>query len=205
MASTKWQISWRCVRGFGLSLCVMMLCACQSTFRGTVAQRPDSSARYLMVKTHRPAHPTARTESALFRLQQRRWQYQKAAASYGVGVRTVGDNITITIPAEKLFFGETPRIKPAMHQALNLVAVYIRTFPTVAIAVNAYGGRGHDVSSSLALTRQQAENVAARLQRQGLDTRVLTARGFGLCQQHAGARVDIQFQQMVDKPAEDYF
>jgi outer membrane protein OmpA-like peptidoglycan-associated protein len=96
-----------------------------------------------------------------------------------VQVVQIGEDIMILLPAAFYFYPDSTHINEAFYPGLDNVAAFIRQFPTAEIKVAGYTHGLGNPARNLALSRQQAQNIAHYLWRAGLDTRMMYAIGYG--------------------------
>lgn len=96
-----------------------------------------------------------------------------------VNVIVLGDQILIVLPSSTVFQAMTATIKSQAYSTLNLVAQYINQYTTMSVKVAAYTNAMGPSRVNLALSQQQAESVAKYLWAAGLNTRLLSAKGYG--------------------------
>lgn len=96
-----------------------------------------------------------------------------------VQVVQIGEDIMILLPAAFYFYPDSTHINEAFYPGLNNVAAFIRQFPTTEIKVAGYTNSLGNPTRNLALSRQQAQNIADYLWRAGLDARMMYATGYG--------------------------
>ena len=97
----------------------------------------------------------------------------------GANVIVLGDQVLVVIPSARLFNPMTSDIKPQAYSTLDLLAIYINSYEKTLVKVGAYTNKLGSERVNLALSDQQAKNVAKYLVRAGVDARVLYAEGYG--------------------------
>lgn len=97
----------------------------------------------------------------------------------GAKVFVLGDHVLIVLPSNKIFDDTTPNIRVTSYSTLNLVAELIGNYVNMSVTVAAYTNGGAPSQVALALSKQQAERVAKYLWKQGVNTRLLYAVGYG--------------------------
>ncbi len=125
----------------------------------------------------------------------------------GIDVIRAGETRTLVIPSDHLFVTDSANFRQAYANNLKIIAQLINSYDTVSIAVTAYTDKTGDAAQ--ALTDKQAQKVIAYLNKQGLDTRLIYAKGYG--NQYPVAlgkekgyfnrRVEIKFQFYKDQGA----
>lgn len=131
--------------------------------------------------------------------------FQQELLSYlkvrGVMVFHLGHYVSIILPESAIFYPGTPNIRGGAYDTLRLVAAYLRFQPTEAIKVAGYTNRSGHVQQSIALSRQQAQNVAKMLWSNELDAPLIYAVGYGFCdpvalpKDTANRRIEITLRQ----------
>lgn len=97
----------------------------------------------------------------------------------GVYVFQTGQYTMVSIPAGLIFAEHSPKISWGSYGVLNDVACYIRMFRKVELEVNVFE-YCHDTRGRIwALSLARASEVAKYLVGQGIDGRIVTARGLG--------------------------
>ena len=97
----------------------------------------------------------------------------------GVKVIVLGDQVLIVIPSSKIFDGPTPNIRPGATQTMYLVSKMISSYPNMSVKVSGYTTAMGADRVNQSLSQQQAEVVAKYLWRNGVNTRLLYAAGYG--------------------------
>jgi intracellular multiplication protein IcmN len=112
---------------------------------------------------------------------QRQHQLAVLRAS-GIQVFIQGESVKIVLPNEDLFVPNSANLSDAAQPLLNHVSKFIKTYSVVKINVNAYSDSqawaGAPHSRKLALTNSVAQTVASYLWQSGINTRLITAKGF---------------------------
>jgi outer membrane protein OmpA-like peptidoglycan-associated protein len=96
----------------------------------------------------------------------------------GVKVYVLGDQLMLILPSSWVFEGRTPRIQPQSKSTLDMVAEFIRQYPTMSVKVAAYTNDVGNNEINCYITQQQADTVVKYLWPR-VDTRVLFAQGYG--------------------------
>ncbi len=98
----------------------------------------------------------------------------------GVKVIILGDQIMLVLPSVLVFNERTSNIKFHAYSTLDLVAQFINRYPNMSVNVAAYTSAcsGPD-TVNMALTQQQAASVVKYLWRKGVNTRLISASGYG--------------------------
>jgi outer membrane protein OmpA-like peptidoglycan-associated protein len=93
----------------------------------------------------------------------------------GVKVYVLGDQMMLILPSSWIFEGRTPRVQPQSKSTLDMVAEFIREYPTMSVKVAAYSNDVGDNQVNCYVTQQQAETVVKYLWPR-VNTRLLYAR-----------------------------
>ncbi len=98
----------------------------------------------------------------------------------GVKVIVLGDQILLVLPSVLMFNEMTPNIRAHAYSTLDLVAEFISHNPNMSVNVAAYtSASGYPEKVNLALTQQQSAAIARYLWIKGVNTRLLSAAGYG--------------------------
>ncbi len=94
-----------------------------------------------------------------------------------VEVVTVGETVTIALPSDALFKDDSANPTSYLSTSLEKLAALLRTYRLTSVKVDAYSN--WPVPNVKALSQKQAEVVSETLWNYGIDTRLLTAKGWG--------------------------
>lgn len=97
----------------------------------------------------------------------------------GVNIIILGDQILIVMHSARIFEPYTATIKTQSYSTLDMVARYINRFRTILVKVTGYTNDTGNARANLALSKQQADNVAKYLSRAGVNARILYSTGAG--------------------------
>lgn len=97
----------------------------------------------------------------------------------GATVVVLGDQILVVIPSARIFYPQTANIKPQAYSTLTMVTQYINQYTTMLVKVAGYTSASGSPDSDLALSKQQAKNVAKFMLMSGVNARVLYSNGYG--------------------------
>ncbi len=97
----------------------------------------------------------------------------------GANIIVLGDQILIVIPSARLFDPMTATLKPHAYSTLGMVSQYINQYTKMMVKVTAYTGCGSSDEVNMALSKQEADNVAKVLLASGVDARILYSEGAG--------------------------
>ena len=123
----------------------------------------------------------------------------------GVSILEVGETRTIVMSSDVLFTPHSANISDQYLVTLKLIARLINLYDTTSVSVNAYTNVPGDTAR--ALTEKQAQEVVYYLTQQGVDTRLLYAKGYGNAYPvnlkkeaaHFNKRIEIKFQFHPEK------
>lgn len=91
----------------------------------------------------------------------------------------VGENFMFYLPSDAYFYPNSTHINEAFYSGLNDIAEFLSKNETEIIKVSGYTDNIGDKTRNLALSRQQAQNIANYLTRRGLDARIIYSTGYG--------------------------
>lgn len=100
-------------------------------------------------------------------------------ASHRIQLIVVGELYKIVIPIDDYYYANSPRLNAHYYPVLDKVAKYMRDIPKTSVKVSAFSDNTEPDARSLALTREQARNMANYLWKQGLDARIIYSAGYG--------------------------
>lgn len=117
----------------------------------------------------------------------------------GISVIQLGETRTIVISSDYLFTADSANFNDEYVKYLRMVAELIATYDTTSVEVTAYNNTPGQEAQ--ALTEKQAQKVLRSLERYGVDTRLIYAKGYGnqypvaiKSDSHFNRRVEIKFQ-----------
>lgn len=96
-----------------------------------------------------------------------------------VQVVAIGEDIMLLLPSDYFFYQNSARINEAFYPSLDTIAGFIHQFQTSEIKVAGYTDVVGDPLRNLALSQQQAQNIAHYIWRAGLDARMVYSVGYG--------------------------
>lgn len=100
--------------------------------------------------------------------------------SRNVEVLRLGDYVKLIIPSSQLFSGYSADLSMGADSTLDAVVALVGPMPKVAIAVSAYtDDQWGYYEEEVELSTAQAQAVANYLWHNGVDTRLISAMGFG--------------------------
>ena len=124
-----------------------------------------------------------------------------------IKVISMGQNYLVSIPSDKIFADESPRLTWASYQILNEVIKYLKQFRAVSIHIRAFSSQYVSARREQALTATRAKAVGDYIQSQGVDARFIFTSGLGsdkpiMTPRKAGdlsgnSRVEITFRRQV--------
>ncbi len=97
----------------------------------------------------------------------------------GVGVINLGQEGMLVLPADDFFFQDSSNLNGQYYSILNLVTEYLQKWDIETIKVAGYTNDCGDPLRSVALSRQQAQNIADYLKNQGVKAPIIYAIGYG--------------------------
>jgi outer membrane protein OmpA-like peptidoglycan-associated protein len=97
----------------------------------------------------------------------------------GVTIVVLGDQILIVLRSARIFYPLTSTIKAQAYSTLKMVSTYVNQYTKMLVRVTGYTANTGSMGADLALSKQQAENVAKFLLASGIDARLLYATGCG--------------------------
>lgn len=97
----------------------------------------------------------------------------------GATIVTLGDQILIVIPSDRLFNPLTASVKPQAYSTIELLAQYINQYTKTLVKVSAFTPVTGSPRAEMVLSKMQAENIAKLLFASGVDARILYAEGYG--------------------------
>ena len=103
----------------------------------------------------------------------------KALANFDIQVIQIGDEVRIIVPSDQFYHTHTRRLNVAQYPALKRLIDFINTFDKIDVKIAGYTDDRGSPERNIALSRQQARNLANYFWDHDLDVRVLTAVGYG--------------------------
>ncbi|MCP8896661.1 OmpA family protein [Shinella daejeonensis] len=98
----------------------------------------------------------------------------------GVSVTRAGDRIILNMPSNITFATDQDQVIPAFYRTLDSVAIVLRKFDKTLIDVDGHTDSTGSAQYNLALSERRAVSVANYLASAGIDTRRMSAIGYGL-------------------------
>jgi len=111
----------------------------------------------------------------------------------GIQVIRLGDTVTLILPSDKYFYSGSNNLASTSH--LDLVVDFLNAYPTEDIQVRGYVHTGCNLTRNLALSRDRAQKISEYLVYHGLDTRLISASGYGCHDIYNFDHTEIFFRQ----------
>lgn len=113
--------------------------------------------------------------------------------SDGVKVFIVGDEVTLILRTDQFFYTNSNHMRDK-GTVLNRITAYINTFPVVDIRVKGYTNNRGNYMRNLALSRAQAQAIANYMWGHGLNSRLISAEGYGCHNPYGFNHIEIFFR-----------
>lgn len=126
---------------------------------------------------------------------QKQKLYGYLLGEQGISVLQVGETNTIVISSDYLFTAGSANFNQDYVKYLQIVGQLISSYDTTSIAVTAYNSTPG--AAAQALTEKQAQKVLHYLEKSGVSTRLIYAKGYGNANPVAISR-DSQFNRRVE-------
>lgn len=143
-------------------VCLAMSFALVACSSSTPATTPQSQAAYAQQQR-----------------DQKISEKEKQLQAGGVAVIHSGQQSLLVLPADKFFFMNSSHLNGANYATLNVLSTYISLFDVETIKVSGYSDNCGDPLRAVALSRQQAQNIADYLKNQGIKAPIIYATGYG--------------------------
>lgn len=126
----------------------------------------------------------------------------------GVSIISVGQDYRVIMPADLIYYYQSPRLRRRSFDIINLVVDYIKQFRVVSMRVDAYS-QDKDIKRSGALSLARARSLVDYLWSQAIDTRILYTQAHSMersitacCNDKRGigdvpTRVEITFRSTI--------
>jgi intracellular multiplication protein IcmN len=98
---------------------------------------------------------------------------------HGVKILQVGETITVVLPSDCVFYPDSANINPCFQELLRIVSEYVFCYEKQSVRIAAYTDCSCSAFRNKVLTQAQATIVAKAMWCHGIDTRLLTAVGYG--------------------------
>lgn len=99
--------------------------------------------------------------------------------AHGIQIVQMGDNVKLILPTDRFFHKGTPRLNASYSPVLTDVIILLNSFEKIDVRVIGFTDNVGSYQRNLALSRQQAQNLAHAMWDRGLDARVLYSEGCG--------------------------
>jgi outer membrane protein OmpA-like peptidoglycan-associated protein len=96
-----------------------------------------------------------------------------------IQVIRMGEDYMLVLPSKSYFYPNSTHISEAMYPAFKDMAAYINQFDIETIKVAGYTDNFGDPVRNLALSRQQAQNIADELSHAGIKPTMMYSIGYG--------------------------
>ncbi len=97
----------------------------------------------------------------------------------GVTIIHLGQESMLVLPADTFFFPDSSHLNGQYYGTLNAIRDYISLFDVETVKVGGYSDNCGDPLRALALSRQQAQNIAAYLKNQAIKAPIIYSTGYG--------------------------
>jgi len=124
------------------------------------------------------------------------FQYQLASdlKSDGVKVVVVGDEVTLILRTNQFFYANSNHMRDRGPE-LNRIIAYINTYhPIEDIQVKGYTSNIGNYTRNLALSRAQAQAISNYMWKHGLNSRLISAEGYGCHNPYGFNHIEIFFR-----------
>lgn len=108
---------------------------------------------------------------------QKQKLYTYLLGEQGIDVIKIGETGTVVMDSNLLFAPNSANFRPAYASHLKIVARLLNSYEASSVAVTAYTHTPGDAER--ALTEKQAQKIVVYLKKQGIDTRLIYAKGYG--------------------------
>lgn len=183
--------------GFALRIILGLLLLCWGLLG---CNRFSSSSSFIEDKPSLPTNVHNGSDAAVMAM------YKKLTEK-GVQIETMGQEYLISIPAQLLFYNQSPRIQWQAYDLLNDVVCYLQLFRKITLHVNAYGSCYRSRNRMYALTLARAKVVGNYLWSQNIESRMVFTEGLGddkpivaleeCSDASVNARIEIVFRQAL--------
>lgn len=129
---------------------------------------------------------------------QKQKLYDYLLGEQGIDIIKIGETRTIVIASDSLFVPGSANFNPGYAQFLKIVGRLINSYDTTSVSIFAYTDKEGDAAR--ALTERQAQKVFSSLEKTGINTRLIYAKGYGnsnpvsIKNHSVNRRVEIKFQ-----------
>jgi outer membrane protein OmpA-like peptidoglycan-associated protein len=112
--------------------------------------------------------------------------------SKGIQVVRLGEEVTLILPAGKFFNKGSNNLHNT--EDLDQIVKFLNAYPTEGIQIKGYTDTVGNYRRNFALSRAQAQAVSSYLFRHGLNTRLISAEGYGCHQAYGFDHLEIFFR-----------
>lgn len=119
------------------------------------------------------------TDDQIYLYMQNHIRLMKAMQASHVLTFLIGDEVQLLLPSSQFFAGKTSRLLPNTEATLNLIADFISSYHKVGVTITGYTDNAGAPNRNIALSRQQALEIAQILWRKGINARMLNVIGRG--------------------------
>ncbi len=124
-------------------------------------------------KTVAPEKPVMLTNTVAQKL------YTGYLKSQGVKIIHLGETVTLVYPSDQLFHYDSANMASSYKKIMQASADLLKTYSTVTVNVAAYSDDIQSGKRKHALTTRQSQVISSYLWSQGINTRMLVAKGYG--------------------------
>lgn len=122
---------------------------------------------------------------------------QNMLKQQGVNVISIGQEYKLVVPADRLFYNNSPRIQWASYALLNDIVDYIQLFNKQEVKVAAYTDGCENPLRSQALSMNRARSVANYLVDQDVGANIVYIRGYLITQHFEVDRLEVSFRSVM--------
>lgn len=136
------------------------------------------SALFLTACTaSKPPPAPALVPTAPVTAEQKLSLYNYLLSERGVDIIKIGETYTIVISSDLLFKPGSANVNEPYVKNLKIIALLINSYDTTSVGITAYTDEKGNVAR--ALTEKQAQEILYFLKKDGVDTRLIYAKGYG--------------------------
>ncbi len=97
----------------------------------------------------------------------------------GVQIVEIGEDTMLLLPSRLFFYDDSSHVNEGYYSVLNTVVKFINQYDIQTIKVSGYTSAFGDPERDLALSRQQAQNIANYIQGMGANASFIYSMGYG--------------------------
>ncbi|MCD6045157.1 MAG: Outer rane lipoprotein omp16 precursor [Gammaproteobacteria bacterium] len=127
----------------------------------------------------KPTQKLSPEACAALKREQRISDTEKKLQEGGVSVIHSGQQTLLVLPADKFFFMDSSHLNGDNYATLNILSDYISLFDVETVKVGGYSDNCGNSLRAVALSRQQAQNIADYLKNQEVKAPIIYAIGYG--------------------------